>query len=75
MAMLASLFRLIEAAFEPCDASSQDPQSQTGHSMEHSKERRESKERPALVSSCSASKASRQQLAWPGSRTESLRLA
>lgn len=75
MAMLASLFRLIEAAFEPCDASSQDPQSQTGHSMEHSKERREPKERPALVSSCSVSKASRQQLAWPGSRTESLRLA
>ncbi|EDW97721.1 uncharacterized protein LOC6537453 [Drosophila yakuba] len=75
MAMLASLFRLIEAAFEPCDASSQDPQPATGHSMEHSKERGESKEqRSAPVSSCSAFKASRQQLAWPGSRTESLDL-
>ncbi|XP_043652936.1 uncharacterized protein LOC122619820 [Drosophila teissieri] len=74
MAVLASLFRLIEAAFEPCDASSQDPQSAAGHSMEHSKERGESKERPAPVSSCSAFKASRQQLAWPGSRTESLGL-
>ncbi|EDV48734.1 uncharacterized protein LOC6552076 [Drosophila erecta] len=75
MAVLAGLFRLIEAAFEPCDASSQDPQSAAGHSMEHSKERRESKERPAPVSSCSAFKASRQQLAWPGSRTEGLGLA
>ncbi|XP_017119271.1 uncharacterized protein LOC108140790 [Drosophila elegans] len=67
MAMLAGLFRLIEVAFETCDASQQ---SAVGHSMAHSKERGE--RRPALLSCCSASKASRQQLAWPKSQTENL---
>lgn len=72
VALLAGLFRLIEVASETETGTETETESEGGN-KEPRPPRTHSREQPTPpLSSCSAFKASRQPLAWPESRTETL---